>query len=154
MRKSWGMIAPGLRAVAERSAAHAGGVVLVGAFAGQHGVGRALGVDPYARIAFILRTKRIAQHSGALVAQVVFAAIVCGVPFAALKQNDAQAGNCKLLGHDAARCAGADDHSIDALHEGEPFLQVVLRAAQVGGSGRPSIRQLTASRLPPWRGEP
>ena len=91
------MIAPGLRAIAERSAAHAGSVVLVAPLAGQHGVRHALGIDPDARIALVFRSKRIAQHGGALIAQIVLAAIVGGVPLAALQQHHAQAGDDSSL---------------------------------------------------------
>ncbi len=116
--------------------------------------GTPVGIDPNARIAFVFRPKRIAQHGGALIAQVVLAAIVGGVPLAALQQDHAQAGDRKLLGDNAARRARSHDHRIHSLHEGEPFLRSYCARPRSGGSARPSIRQLTALRLPPWRGEP
>ena len=62
-------VAPGLRAVAERPAADAGSIVLVGALAGQDSVQAALGIHPDAGIAFIFGAKGVAEHGGALVAQ-------------------------------------------------------------------------------------
>ena len=78
-------IAPGHGAVAESSAAHAGSVVLVAAFAGERGVRHAIGIDHNAGIALILRSKGIAQHGDSLIAQVVLAAIVGRVPLAPLQ---------------------------------------------------------------------
>ena len=83
---------PGLRSPTERSTAHAGGIVLVRSLAGYYGVSRTLRINPNPGIALVLRTKCAAQDGGALVAQVVLAAVVSGVPLAALQQNYAQSG--------------------------------------------------------------
>ncbi len=122
-------VAPGLRAVAQGSAADAGCVVLIGAFAGKDGVGSSLPVDPDTGIALVFGTEGVAEKGGALVAEIVFAAVGGSVPLAALKQDDAEAGGGKFLGNDAASCASADDDCVDALHERRPCAQVVLGAA-------------------------
>ena len=145
-----GHVAPSLRAVTECAAADAGCVVLVSAFTGKHGMSDAIFVDPYTWIALIFRAESIAKDGGALVAEVVFAAVGGGVPFATLKQNDAETGCGKFFGNDSTCCAGADDNRIDALHERPPWLRKSYWARpRMGGSARPSIRQLTASRFPP-----
>ena len=106
-------------------------------------------VDHDTRIAVIFRPKGVAQHGGALVAQIILAAIAGRVPGAAFEKDYAQAGSGQLLGHDAARGARADHYRVHRLHEGEPFLGLSWARPSTCGSSRPNMRQLTASRLPP-----
>src|SRR5208337_4952986 len=149
-----GHVAPGLRAVAESPAAHAGGIVGVGSLAGQEGMQLALGANDNARISIVVGAEGVAQDGGALVAQVVFAAVVGDVPLSAFQQDHAEAGDGQFLGHDAAPGPGSYDDCVYLFHEGEPFLVCYWARPSNGGTSRPSIRQLTASRLPPWRGGP
>jgi hypothetical protein len=113
-----------------------------------------LRIQPHPRIPFIFGTKRIAEQGGALIAKIVFAAVVGRIPLAPLQQNNTQASDREFLGDNSARRARSNYHSIHALHEGETFLRSYCARPRIGGSARPSIRQLTASRLPPCRGEP
>ncbi len=146
---------PGLRSPTERSAAHAGGDVLVlSAVAGKYSLRYAVGADPNARMALVFRSKRTAQYGVTLIAQVVLAVIVGGVPLAALQQDYAQSGGREFLGDHAAAGARSHNHSIHSFHECVPFFRSYCARPRSSGSSRPSIRQLTALRLPPWRGEP
>ena len=142
-------ISPGLGPVAERSSAHAGRVVLIIAFTGKRDVRNPFAVDPDAGIAFVGWSKCISQKRGALIAEVILAAVIRRVPLATFQQHDAEAGSGQLLGDDAARGSGPDDDSIDAFHEGVPFFKSYRERPRIGGSSRPSMCQLTAFRLPP-----
>lgn len=144
--------APGHGTVRERPASNACCVVLIAAIAGQNGRRFSAGAHPHPRIALFLRTKRIAQHRRSLVAEIVLAAVIRGVPPAALQKSHAESGSRQFLCDDTAGCAGAHHNSVDALHG---FSGKLYRARpRTGGWVRPSMRQLTASRLPPCRGEP
>ena len=93
--------APCHRAVAERPAAHARGIVAVGPMIGLNDVFAARAVGIYARIALV-RPERSSQHTGALVAQVVFAIVGRREPLAALQKHNAQPGFGEFFGDDAA----------------------------------------------------
>ncbi len=128
-----GQVAPGLGAVAQRAAAHAGGVVLVGAFAGQHGVRRRPSHRP--------RRAGLPSSSGP---KALPSTVVRWLRRSSLRQSLAvyhlprssrttlRPAIGQFLGDDAARGARADNDCVDALHERRPFLQVVLRAAAHG----------------------
>ncbi len=84
--------APGHRAVGERAAAYAGSVVVVVAIAGAHDMLRAVAGYDYAAITLVIGTEGAAEIGGALVAQIVFAAIEGGVPFAAFEEHYGEPG--------------------------------------------------------------
>src|ERR1035438_8369898 len=84
-------VAPGHGAIAESATADAGRVVAVSAFTRAEEVFLPV-LYQYARIAVLVRTESVAQHRGALIAQVVFAAVGGRVPLAAFQQHHAQAG--------------------------------------------------------------
>ncbi len=95
-----------------------------------------------ARIETLLGAEGVAQQGGPLIAEIVFTAIVGGVPLAALEEDDVESGDRQFLGHHTAARARAYYHR--GLHA----------RPRTGGYGTPSIFQLTASRLPPCRGLP
>ena len=148
-------VAPGLRAVTQSSAAHARGVVVVCALAGQDDVRLRPFASTHTRgLPSSSGPKAFPRTRGALIAQIVFAAVMGGVPLAALEHHHAESGGGQLLGDDASRGAGADDDRIHALHRFDPAVRSYCARPRSGGSSSPSMRQLTASRLPPWRGDP
>jgi hypothetical protein len=86
-------------------------------------MGHSSGIDNHARIAVVLGAKRIAQYSRALIAEIVFAAIVRGVPLTALEQNHTQTRSRKLLGDNAAGSTRANNNCIHALHDAVPLVR-------------------------------
>ena len=143
---------PGHRAVTERAAAHAGGVVLILALAGAHDALPAVAAHHHARVALVVRSGRVAQRAVALVAQVVLAAVERRVPLAALQQHHAQPRHGQLFGDNAAPGARAHHHGVH-LFQAHGILFGFHRP-RMGIVGTPSILQLTAPALPPCRGSP
>src|SRR5262249_49311379 len=76
--------APRHGSVTEGAAADACSVVGVARIAGVEYVLASL-IYQYPRVALLCRTETVAQHGRALIVQVVFAAVGCGIPFAALE---------------------------------------------------------------------
>jgi hypothetical protein len=149
-----GHITPGLGSITEGSAAHASGVVVVCALAGRDQVRLAFLINPDPWIAFVIGAECISQDGGALITQVVFAAVIGGVPLAALEHHHAESRSGQLLGDDASSRARTDDDRIDALHDFDSEVKSYCARPRTGGSSSPSMRQLMASRLPPCRGDP
>jgi hypothetical protein len=133
-----GMKAPRHGAIAERAAADAGGVVVVAALAGQDDARLALVVHHHAGVAFVLRTKSVAEDVGALVAQIVLAALPGGMLAPAFEQDDAVARHGEFLGDNGAARARANHDGIDLLKRHTPRPR-----PRTGTTGMPSIRQLT-----------
>jgi hypothetical protein len=67
--------------------------------------------DP--RVAIFIGTEGVTQYPGALVAQIVLAALEGILPGAALEQDDAESRGSQLLGDNAAACARSDYHRVD-----------------------------------------
>ena len=109
-----GLVAPGHGAVGKRSATDASGVVAVAALTGEDDMAFALEVHEYAGITFVIGAGIITEDGRALVAQIVFAAIVGGVPAATLEKSDAKAGLGEFLGDDSASGSGSDHDDIYA----------------------------------------
>ena len=111
-------------AVTERAAAHARGVVAVLAIARQNDLLVAIGSNDHAGIALVVGPEGAAQSGGALVAQIVLAAIERGVPFAAFEQRYGQTGVGELLGDNAAARARSNHDSVYTFegHGREPSL--------------------------------
>src|ERR1019366_9795202 len=137
-------VTPRHGAVAQCAAAHASRIVAVAWTAGPHHVRAALQIHGYPRIALVIRPEGVAEYRGALVTQIVFAAIERRIRLAAFQQDHAQPGFRQLLGDDTARRPRAHHHRVDAVHA----------RPRNGGDATPSIFQLARSRLPPCRGSP
>jgi len=121
----FGLVAPGHGAISERATTDASRVVTVAAFTGEDDMAIAIEVHEDAGIAFVIGSGIIAKDGRALIAEVILAAIVGGVPAAALEESDVEAGLGKFLGDNAAAGSGSDDDDIYARqrHGGrQPFL--------------------------------
>jgi len=106
------LVAPGHGAVSERAAADASGVVAVAAFAGENDVTVGVAIHKDAGIALVIRAGIVAQDGSALVAEIILAAIVGGVPAAALQKRDTNTRFGELLGDNAAPCSGSDHDGV------------------------------------------
>src|SRR5208283_35094 len=109
-----GLVAPGHGAIGERSTTHASRVVTVAAFTGKDDMAIAIEVHEDAGIAFVIGAGIIAEDGRALIAEVILAAIVGGVPAATLEESDVEAGLGEFLGDNAAAGSGSDDDDIYA----------------------------------------
>lgn len=81
---------------------------------GSHYVWAAFQIHCNPWIALVIRPEGVAEHRGTLIAQIVFVAIECRIPFAAFQQNHAQCGFREFLGDDAAWRARCCRHA--SLH--------------------------------------
>ena len=109
-----GLETPGHGSVGEGAPANASGVVAVVAVGGKDDAASALKIDVHAGIASVVGAGVVAKDGRALVAEIVFAAIVGGVPETALENNDMEAGLGKLVGDDTAAGSGSDDDRVHA----------------------------------------
>ena len=116
--------APRHGSVAESASADAGCVVAVGPVSGRDNVLMTGGIHVNPRISLV-GTEGIPQHTGPLVAQVVFALIEWREPFAALEENDAAPRFGKFFGDYAASGAATDDYRVNMLQGHQ--LQLALR---------------------------
>ena len=113
--------APGHRAVAERAASDAGGIVVVGPTGGPNDFFVTVGIDDDAAIAIAVGAKGATQSGDALVAQIIFAAIEGGIPLATFEKDDRESGAGEFLGDDTATGASADDYRVD-MFQSHDFL--------------------------------
>ena len=72
-------------------------------------------VDEHPRIAIFTRTEGIPQNPGALIPQIILAAVECRVPLTPLQQHDAQPGRRQFFGDDAAAGTRPYHHRVDVL---------------------------------------
>ena len=108
-----GHVAPGHGTVADRSAAHTRGVVVVSAIRRPDDLFTTFWVHEHTRFFFFVRTTTWTQDRGALVAQIVLAVLVRRDPAAAFEQNHVQARFRQFLGHHPAAGARANHHHVD-----------------------------------------
>ena len=106
---------------------------------------------------FVIRPESVAEHGGALAAQLVVAALFKRNFAPAFEQHDAEAGPRKNKCHHAAPGARADDDGIDGieLHLAPAFAAACsLCWPPVITSSMRSIFQDACCQLPPCSGEP
>src|SRR5208283_2316178 len=108
------LVAPGHGAVSECAAADASGVVAVAAFTGENDVPVGVAIHKDARIALVIGARIVAQDGSALVAEIIFAAIVGGVPAAALQKSNTKPRFAEFLGDNAAPGSGSDHDGVHA----------------------------------------
>jgi len=123
--KILGLVAPSHGAIGKSATTNASGVVAIAAFTGEDDMTIALEVHEDAGITFVIGAGIIAENGRALVAKIVLAAIVGGVPEAALEKSDVETGLGEFLGDDSAAGSGSDNDDIYARqrHGGrQPFL--------------------------------
>ena len=132
-------VAPGLRAIDPGTAAHTGGVVLVGILVWAQCVLVAIPVHHHAWIALEARAGVVPVARVAVVAQVVARDVVEGELAPTLDEQHGLVRLGQHTGRDPAACSGAHDDD-------------VVRAHPV--TSKPIMRQDTSSRLPPLPGSP
>jgi hypothetical protein len=135
----FGLVAPSHGAIGERAATDTSGVVTVAAFTGKDNVAAAIQIQVDTRVTFVIGAGIIAEDGSTLVTKIVLAAIVGGVPAAALNKSDVEARFAEFLGDNSAPGSGSDHDDIYARQRhgrSSAFLREFVLVAAPDGNHR------------------